>query len=1303
MDLTLHIQLLGDFRLAYGEKPVTYVTTGRLQSLLAYLLLHQGAIQPRQHLAFLFWPDSTEAQARNNLRQALHQLKHALPDAEQFLYADTTALWWRADAPFSLDVSEFTRALATADEAARIADQAAFRRALEQAANLYHGDLLPSCYDEWLLPQREQLHQQCQAALEQLISLLEEQREYATAIHYAQRLLRHDSLHEDTYLCLMRLHALNNDRASALRIYHSCATILERELGVVPSPATHAAYTRLVSGDLFPVAPVALPTGTVTFLFTDIEGSTRLWQQHPYIMSNALARHEDILRQAIKRHHGVVFRTVGDAVCAAFAHALDALNAALDAQRVLQAEQWEMFAHTENRTSNIPHPTSRLELRVRMALHTGVVETRAGDYVGHALNRLARILATGHGGQTLLSQATQEILRDVLPPGVAIRTLGTHHLKDLTRPEPICQVVVPDLPVDFPPLRSLGAQPDIMPAALARPPAAIVAPAPLVGRHPEWEQLQAAWQRAAGGQSHFALVIGEAGIGKSRLAEELFIWAGQQGCATSRTRAYAAEGRLSYGPVMEWLRSESLRFALARLDHVWLTEVARLLPELLAEHPDLPHPAPLSEHWQRQRFFEALARAMLPTSQPLLLLIDDLQWCDQETLEWLHFLLRFDQRARLLIIGTARAEELGGQHPVTTLLHDLHRTTDVTEIPLRPLDAAETAKLAANLAGQALGADQAIQLFRETEGNPLFVVETIRSGAKDWALGIGEAPSSGNAHLPPPIPQRVHAVIAGRLAQLSAPAHALAGLAATIGRAFTFDVLAHASDQAEDTLVRGLDELWQRRIVREQGANSYDFSHDKIREVAYAELSPMQRQLLHRRVARTLETSYAGDSDAISGQVAAQYEQAGMPDQAIQYYQRAAEVAQRVYANEEAISLFNKGLVLLQRLPPSLERDTRELALQTALATCLAPARGYGAPEVIAACGRAQSLCQSLGEPASPPILRALAIAHVVRAEFQQAHDLGDQLLGLAERAQDIILLVEAHYALGVTVFWQGDFAASRWHLEQAIDHYDPQLSRTHIAHYSQDPKVICLNRLGLSLWYLGYPDQADQRNQEALALAQELSHPLSLAYTRHFGALLYSNLRETKRTQAHADAVIALDREQRVGFYLAMATVLHGWAIAEQGDIDAGIALIRESLAGFETVVAEHLRHHALILLAEQYGKAGERALGLSVLAEARAAVNLHAAHWCDAEIDRVHGVLLLLGGDAAAAEGAFQRALEVARSQAAKSLELRAATSLARLWQTQGKPAAAHQLLAEIYGWFSEGFGTPDLLDARALLDQL
>jgi adenylate cyclase len=428
-----------------------------------------------------------------------------------------------------------------------------------------------------------------------------------------------------------------------------------------------------------------------------------------------------------------------------------------------------------------------------------------------------------------------------------------------------------------------------------------------------------------------------------------------------------------------------------------------------------------------------------------------------------------------------------------------------------------------------------------------------------------------------------------------------------------------------------------------------------------------------------------------------------LPEQAIKYYQRASEVAQRVYANEEAISLLNKGLALLQRLPTRPERDTRELALQTALGVAMVATRGYGAVEVIDVYGRAQALCQALGNAPNAPILRALAIAHVSRAEFQHAHDLGDQLLSLAERNHDLVLLVEAHYVLGVMLFWRGAFARSRWHLEQAIAHYDPQQSRTHIALYAQDPKVICLCRLALDLWYLGYPDRALQTSQEALALARELAHPFSLARAVGEDALLHALRRAISETQAQAEGCIALCTEHRLGYWIPWATVLHGWALAEQGALEAGIAEMHEGLAACRASGIEHVRPHCLALLAEQHGKNGNVGQSLSLLAESRAAVEANGGHMGEAEIYRTRGELLLMCGEEAEAETAFGRALAAARSQEAKSLELRAATSLARLWQKQGKSAEARGMLAEVYDWFSEGFDTPDLQDARTLLEQL
>ncbi len=1096
----LRLRLLGGFGLVCGDDPVVAHTPVRMHSLLAYLALHREAPQPRQHLAFLFWPDATEAQARNNLRQLVHQLRHAWPAADRYLATRAGTLSWRREVAVQLDVAEFEGAVALADDADRQADVATTRAALEQAARLYRGELLPGCYDDWIVPERERLGQRYRRALDRLTALLEEQREYGAAIEHAEQRLRQDPLDESAYRRLMRLHALSHNRAGALRVYHACATVLERELAVEPSAATREVYERLV----------------------------------------------------------------------------------------------------------------RLEV-----------------------------------------------------PGVA-------------------------------------AAAPVLDAAL-----------PLVGRRSQWMQVQAAWRRAVGGEAHLLLLGGEPGIGKTRLAEELLTWAAQQGLSTARTRAYAAEGRLSYGPVADWLRSAALRHALGRLDAVWLGEVARLLPELLSERPDLPHAAPLSEHWQRQRLFQALARAVLAADQPLLLLLDDLQWCDQDTLEWLHYLLRFDHRARLLVVGTARLDEVGGQHPLATLLTDLRGARLVTEIALEPLDAAETAQLGGHVAGRALDRDEARHLYRETEGNPLFVVETARAGlaavagpAAEGRPSAVEQRSAPAARPPAPdlhrLPPTVHAVIAARLAKLSEPARELAGLAATIGRAFTLEVLAHAHDGDENGLIRGLDELWRRRLVRDHGTSAYDFAHDKIREVAYAEATATRRRFLHRRVAQALEHVCAPELDPVSAQVAAHYEHAGLPDQAVAYYQRAAAVAQRVYANQEAIDLLKKGLVLLESLPTSQERDARELPLQTALGVSLVAIRGYGAADVMAAYGRARELGRRLGQPPSPPVLRALAIASITHTEFRQAHDLGDHLLSLAQRDRDPVLLVEARYVLSMSLFWTGAFAPARSQLEQALASYRAAQSPAHVALYTQDPRVVCLIRLAVDLWLLGYSEQAAQRREESLTLARELSHPFSLGYALAWDALLQNHRQDARATREQAEATIAMSREHRLDLWLSMGTVLRGWALAEQGDTEAGIALMREGMAAFRATGSIYKLPYFLGLLAEQYGKLGNVERGLTLLAEALAAVERTAERWCEAELYRRKGALLLIRGDDSEAEVALRRAIGVARYQRAKSIELRSVTRLAELWQRQGKRREARRMLEEIRRGVPEGLDTPDLTEARSLLAQ-
>ncbi len=653
--IPLEIRILGRFEIRYDGAPLEELHGGRMQSLLAYLLLADESPSPRQNLAFQLWPDTSESNARNNLRQLVYQLRAVLPEPERFLAIDAITISWRSDSDQSVDVTLFRKEIVAAAAAKKQANGQFEREWLEKALTHYRGDLLPSCYDEWIRPERAHLQQKAYAALHRLTELQETARDYDAASTTMALLRRLDPLDEQAYAQDIRLHALRQDVAGARRVYQLAVDVFARELDEPPGDEIERAYA----------------------------------------LSQRVAR-----------------------------------------------------------------------------------ETRAD-------------------------------------PGSAMQT-----------------------------------------EALA----------PMVGRTSEWHLLRSTWARAAGGQPLMLLVSGEAGIGKSRLAEELHAWVAQEGAARARTRSFAAEGTLSLAPVAEWLRAPALRSALETLEPIWRSEVARLLPELLAASPNLPRPAPIVEYGQRRRFFEALARAVCAVPQPLLLWVDDLQWCDAETLEWLHFLLRFNPAQPLLIIGTARSEEFPPDHPLAVLARQLRSEGKLLNVELAPLDAAETARLVMQVQGSEPESEMVMHLYRQTGGNPLFVVETLRAGFNGALeeMGSGALIGANRAQLLAP---RVFAVIERRIAQLSPAARRVAEVGAVFGRAFTWEMLTAAAipygDDNELALADALDELWRRRIVREQSPNVYDFTHDNLREVTYALVSAPQRHLLHRRVAGALERLFADQIEPV--------------------------------------------------------------------------------------------------------------------------------------------------------------------------------------------------------------------------------------------------------------------------------------------------------------------------------------------------------------------------------------------------------------------------------------------------------
>jgi len=610
---------------------------------------------------------------------------------------------------------------------------------------------------------------------------------------------------------------------------------------------------------------------------------------------------------------------------------------------------------------------------------------------------------------------------------------------------------------------------------------------------------------------------------------------------------------------------------------------------------------------------------------------------------------------------------------------------------------------------KALPAEVVEQVVAKTDGVPLFVEELTKMVLESGLLQEREDRYELTGPLPPlAIPTTLHDSLMARLDRL-ATVKSLAQLGATLGREFSYELLQAVSPWDEATVRRGLQQLVATEFLYQRGLPpqaTYLFKHALIQDAAYQSLLRSTRQQYHQRIAQVLEAQFPETVTTQPELLAYHYTEAGLTEQAIPYWQRAGQRAVERSAHVEAISHLTKGLELLKTLPDTPERTRQELDLQITLGPALMVIKGPAAPEAERVYNRARALCQHVGETSQLyPTLWGLWLFYIGRGEVQTARELGEQLLTLAQRAQDPALLVEAYHALGPTLFWLGELDAARAHLAQGIALYDPQQHRSGLLYGGHDPGVCCRLYGALTLWVLGYPDQARQHSHEGLRLAEELAHPYTLVLIEHFTAWLHQFRREGQATQEYAETSMTLATEHGIVPWVAGAMILRGWALAAQGQRDAGLAQMREGLATWEAMRLELYRIYQLVQLADTYGKAGQAEEGLRVLAQALAAVHNSEGRFYEAELSRLQGELTLArsAGQQAEAEACFQQALDIARRQQAKSWELRAAMSLARLWQQQGKQAKARALLAPIYGWFTEGFDTADLQEAKALLDEL
>jgi predicted ATPase len=559
------------------------------------------------------------------------------------------------------------------------------------------------------------------------------------------------------------------------------------------------------------------------------------------------------------------------------------------------------------------------------------------------------------------------------------------------------------------------------------------------------------------------------------------------------------------------------------------------------------------------------------------------------------------------------------------------------------------------------------------------------------------------------VPTTVQAVLAARIDRLPVEEKELLQTLAVLGREFPLGLVQRVTLTPDDELERRLSRLQAGEFIYEQLASGdveYTFKHALTQEVAYNALLVERRKLLHERAGVVLESMFAKQLEDHLGALAHHYSRSDNVVKAVEYLGLAGQQALQRSAYADAISSLTAASNLLHKLPDSPERIHRELLLQLSLGPALSAVRGRAAPEVEQAYARMRELCERVGDP--PDLFRALLglwIVYVLRGELRRAHQLAESLLQRAQSAHDPAQLMQGHAALGITLYSMGEFLPAKEHLENTIILYDPERPLAfRIA--GLDSEVFCLSYGAWTLWQLGYPDQALKRGNEALALAQRLSHPDSLALAGffYFGVLRQIR-REARAAQENAESGIALSAEHGLTDSLAYASSLRGWAMAEQGRKQEGIAQIQEGLATSRATGTESWRPYLLCLLAEACRQTGRIDEGLRALTEALAAADEHEIRHHEAEIHRLKGELLLSQNDSNAAEArsCFQRAVEIARKQSAKSLELRATTSVARLLVKQGQRDEALMMLAEIYGWFTEGFDTADLIDAKALLDEL
>jgi class 3 adenylate cyclase/predicted ATPase len=1037
----------------------------------------------------------------------------------------------------------------------------------------------------------------------------------------------------------------------------------------------------------------------LTVMFCDVVGSTALSARlDPEDLRELLRAYHTSCAEVIRRFDGQIAQYLGDGILVYFGYPRAHED---DAERAIRAGLGIIDAMGRmNAQKSGPH---EICLAVRIGIHTGlvVVGEVGGEgkheqlAIGDTPNLAARLQSLAEPDSVIISGDTLRLV-----PGLfVVRSSGNQLLKGAPGPVQVFNVVGESGTLSR--LDVAGT------AGLTQ----------LVGREQEVGLLLDRWERVIEGHGQVVLLSGEAGIGKSRLLQVI-----KERVTTSpRTRL---ECRCSpyyeHTPlypvidllprVFEWSRDDGPAAKLDKLRKqliaygVPLFEALPLLAFLLSlpAPEDYPLP-PMSSERHKRKTLEVLLALLLAIAydKPVLLTVEDLHWIDSSTLEFLTLLLDHVPTARILMLLAARPSFVP---PWTPRAH-------LTFLTLTRFTHKQTELMVSRVSGgKALPAEIMEQIVAKTDGVPLFVEELTKMVLESGLVSPKDGEYVLTGPLPPlAIPTTLQDSLMARLDRL-VRVKEVAQIGATLGRAFPYALIQAVHGLDEATLQRELGRLVEAELLYQRGVPpnaTYIFKHALIQEAAYQALLKSTRQRYHQRVAQTMVERFPMETEARPEFVAHHFTEAGLAKEAIEYWLRAGQHAVLRSAHAEAVSHFSKALELINTVPETPDRIQTELALHVALGPALMATKGFAALEVEQAYQRALALCRQEKEtPRLFPVLRGLWEFYELRGQLRTARELAEQLLSVAETAQDQALLLIANDAVGDTSLWLGEFDSGKRYAERGIALYQRTQHHSLAPLYGgYDAGVACCYFAAHSLWYLGYSDQALKRIHEALSLGRELSHPFSLAHALTFAAWLHQYRREPHLVRELSEEALRLASEQGIAFLIPHGTILRGWALAHDGTSEDCIVQIHKGLADYQAIGAELERPHWLALLADTLRKAGRATEGLRAIEEALAVVDSCSIRFCEAELYRLQGELLLTANASAdeEAEACFHRALQIASRQDAKAIELRAAMSLARLWHERTRVQAAQHTLVATYGWFTEGFDTADLREAKTLIDEL